>query len=92
MSPPISTEMRARMIVWHYELHKTAKEISLLAGCSLSSVYVVLRYDQDFGQTSNPFARSVGRQRALDIGDVNYVSALEANPAIYLDEIQFQLQ
>ena len=53
---------------------------------SPSSVY------RDYGIVSNPNARLRGRPRALDTGDVNYLSALlQANPVLYLDELQEKL-
>jgi transposase len=63
-----------------------------LAGCSLRTVYYLLSYDQDYGTTTNPFTRTFGRPRSLDIGDLNYLTSLiAARPKIYLDELQEDL-
>src|ERR1700722_1373614 len=55
-------------------------------------MYDILRLHRDYSQITNPFARSRGRPRILDNGDVEYVHALlQANPTLYLDELQEQL-
>ena len=70
----------------------TALQISILAGCSERTVYEVLQLHWDYGQVTNPFTRSRGRPRVLENGDVEYIYALlQANPALYLDELQEQL-
>ncbi|KAJ7812919.1 hypothetical protein B0H14DRAFT_2523183 [Mycena olivaceomarginata] len=85
----LTSQLRDRIISWRYEHHKTAAEIAELAGCSERTVYNVLRWYRDYGQTSNPHARSRGRPRLLDMGDLNYLTALlDANPGLYLDELQ----
>ena len=63
-----------------------------LASCSLCTVYYLLSYDQDYGTTTNPFARTSGHPRSLNIGDINYLTSLiAARPKIYLDELQEDL-
>ena len=92
MAPPISEDMRRRMLVWYHEQQKMAPQIALLAGCSLRAVYYILSYDRDYGTINNPFAQTVGRTRGLNTGDLNYlISLLEARPKIYLDELQEEL-
>ncbi|KAJ7659633.1 hypothetical protein DFH06DRAFT_922492, partial [Mycena polygramma] len=60
--------------------------------CSDRTVYNVLRLQRDFRQTSDPYARLRGHPRALDMGDMNYLtSVLEANPGLYLDKLQTRL-
>ena len=42
---------------------------------------------------NNPFTKRTGRPSAIDDGDIEYISALlEANPLLYLDEIQRRLE
>ena len=92
MAPATTPEMREAMVRWRFEQHKTAFEISKLANCSERTVYDILRLHRDYSQITNPFARSRGRPRILDNGDVEYVHALlQANPTLYLDELQEQL-
>jgi transposase len=92
MAPHLSNELRERIVIWRYQQNKKAAEIAELASCSLTTVYDVLRLHRDFGQVSNPFARQRGRPRTLDRGDEIYIeSVLEANPALYVDEIQQRL-
>jgi len=93
MAPQISDEMRARIIVWHHEQHLSPQEIADLAGCCVRTVYNVLSYHRDFGTLRNPSTRGPhGGERSLNTGDMNYISSLiDAQPKIYLDEIQEEL-
>jgi transposase len=92
MAPHLSREMRERIIVWHYELHKSPPEIAQLASCSVRTVYNVLSLHRDFDTVDNPFAQPCGRSRALDTGDMTYIaSLLDARPKMYLDELQSEL-
>jgi len=66
--------------------------MATLAGCSIRSIYYIISYDRDYGTVSNPFARTVGRSRALNIGDLNFlVSVIAAKPKVFLDELQEEL-
>src|SRR6202040_863239 len=92
MAPFTTLEMRKAMVHWRFEQNMTAPQISVLAGCSERTVYEVLRLHRDYGQVTNPFIRSRGRPRILENGDIEYIHALlQANPALYLDELQEQL-
>lgn len=92
MPPPLGDQLKERMVEWRYVHNKSASEIAELAGCSERTVYTVLRNHRDYQQTGNPFARTRGRARILDQGDITYVtSLLQANPTLYLDEIQERL-
>jgi len=92
MAPQISQQLREWMVIWWYEEHKKASEIALLAGCSESTVYQILCLHCDFGQVNNPYCRQWGQPRTLEQGDMHYIhSILEANPTLYVDEIQQQL-
>lgn len=89
MAPHLAPQLRERIAYWRFEDGKTAREISILAGCSDTTVYDILRLHYHFGQTRNPYARRRGRPRILNQGDMNYIySILEANPGLYVDEIQ----
>ena len=92
MAPQISTQLKERIVFWRYEQHKKAPEIAQLAGCAESTVYEILRLYRDYGQITNPHHRHRGRPRTLDEGDMQYIySILEANPTLYVDEIQQSL-
>ncbi|KII87547.1 hypothetical protein PLICRDRAFT_68675, partial [Plicaturopsis crispa FD-325 SS-3] len=92
MAPHLSEQLRERIVVWRYEHKKTAREIANLAGCSERTVYDVLRLHRTFGQATNPYTRSRGRPRSLDQGDMDYIqSIVDANPTLYVDEIQESL-
>ncbi|KAJ7824503.1 hypothetical protein B0H13DRAFT_1579763, partial [Mycena leptocephala] len=69
-----------------------AAEIAQLAGCCIRTVYDVLAFQRDYGQTTNPFSRPRGGSRTLSTSDINYIaSVLQAHPKIYLDELQQRL-
>jgi transposase len=92
MPPHLSLEMRQRIVEWHYEQHKVTGEIARLAGCSERTVYNILRLHREFGQVTNPYAHPRGRPRALDMRAMNFISSiLDAQPVLYLDEIQERL-
>ena len=89
--PQLSEQLRERIVAWRFTDGKEISEIAQLAGCSERSIYNVLRMHREYGHMPNP--RTQGHPRALDIGDVNYiVSLLDANPALYLDELQELLE
>ena len=68
------------------------QEISTLALCSVGAVYKVIRNYQDFGEVNNPLSRRVGQPKLLTDEDIAFINAIvEANPSIYLDEIQQKL-
>jgi len=92
MAPYTTTEMRERMVVWRTELGKSTVEIAELAGCSERTVREVLRLHRETGNVHNTFAQSRGGPRSLDQGDMTYISSLlDANPTMYLDELQIKL-
>ncbi|GBE82415.1 hypothetical protein SCP_0407990 [Sparassis crispa] len=91
MSPHLSQQLQECIVTWRQE-GKPIREIAELAGCSERTVSTILSLYRDYGIVSNPNARLRGRPHALDTGDVNYLSALlQANPVLYLDELQEQL-
>nr|GAT48928.1 transposase domain-containing protein [Mycena chlorophos] len=88
----IGEQLRRRIVAWRYEEEMPTPEIAMLAGCSERTVYNVLRQHREFGVPVNPHARTRGRARALNMGDINFMlSLLAANPSLYLDELQTQL-
>lgn len=92
MAPHLDQQLRERIVHWRYAEHKTAREISEMANCSERTVYTVLQLHRDFNQVHNPNSQKLRRPRILDAGDLNYIhSILEANPGLYIDEIQQRL-
>jgi transposase len=92
MTPALSEDLKHRIIHWYYIERMTMQEISTLALCSVGAVYKVIRNYQDFGEVNNPFSCRVGRPKLLTDDDITFINALvEANPSIYLDEIQQKL-
>ncbi|TEB22090.1 hypothetical protein FA13DRAFT_1571958, partial [Coprinellus micaceus] len=92
MAPHLSPQLRQRIVQWRYTDRRPVREIVQLARCSERTVYSVLACHREYGQFSNPFAHTRGRRRALEMADITYLlSALQANPSLYLDELQEQL-
>lgn len=89
----LSREMKQCIVRWHYELDYGANEISKLANCSTSTVYDILQTWRQYGDVENLYRQSPGRRRCLDQHAINYISSLiQANPTLYLDEIQHDLE
>jgi transposase len=92
MAPFLSQEIRKQVIVLRYEQRMTAQEIADIVGCNERTVYNILRLYRDFGQVNNPFTSRKGHPRTLGQGDLTYItSVLDANPSLYLDELQEKL-
>jgi len=93
MAPPVLDEMCAQIIVWHDEQHLSAQEITGLVGCSVQTVYSILSYHRDYNTLRDPSTRGLhGANRSLNMGDMNFIlSLIDAQPKIYLDEIQDEL-
>lgn len=90
MPPHLPQSLRERIIEWKKTMD--AKEIAALAGCSLSTVYEVLRLHREYGTVNNPQAHLRPHPRILTFQDLAFIeSILQANPALYLDEIQDRL-
>jgi transposase len=68
------------------------KEISALASVSIRLVSNIIRFYCQYRQVTNPFGHRFGRPSYLDTDDMIYLQAiLQANPSLYLDEIQERL-
>ncbi|KAF6743974.1 hypothetical protein DFP72DRAFT_769852, partial [Ephemerocybe angulata] len=81
------------IVNWRYTEGMSIPDIAILAGCTKRTVYNILAWHRDYGVYSNPFARRNGRKHALEMADVTYLtSLLQANPALYLDELQSKLE
>ena len=92
MAPHTSTEMQKWMVVWHTELGKSTAEITELAGCSEHTVQEVLQLHRESGNIHKTFAQPHGSPQSLNQGDITYISSLlNANPTLYLDELQIRL-
>ncbi|KAG1747921.1 uncharacterized protein EDB91DRAFT_1008950, partial [Suillus paluster] len=92
MPMALSQEIRMCVVVLCYEQHRTAADIAEIVGCTERTVYNILCLYCNFGQASNPFHTSSRRPQTLDQGDLTYItSILDANPSVYLDELQEKL-
>ncbi|KJA21472.1 hypothetical protein HYPSUDRAFT_124138, partial [Hypholoma sublateritium FD-334 SS-4] len=92
MTARLSDDLKEHIIQWYYSDNMTMLEIRDLAQCSVGLVYNVIRNYQEFGQVRNPFAQHAGQPPILTNKDLTFIeSVLEANPGLYLDEIQQKL-
>lgn len=92
MARHLSDELRRLIVSWRQGQGKTVRDIAALADCSECTVYTVLKYDREYGVVVNPSARQRGCRRTLEVTDIDFVLALiDANPSIYLDELQERL-
>lgn len=88
----MSKQVREQVVYWKRELGKSTKEIAELAGCCERTVRNILQCERDYGVVSNPYAKIRARPRILDAGDTTYIlSILQAQPALYIDEVQAAL-
>ena len=91
MVAPISDDLKERIITWYYTDNRTMPEIRDLARCSIGLISNVIRNYREYGEVRNPFTRD-GRPRSLSDEDTVFIETLiDANPSLYLDEIQQKL-
>ena len=92
MGRTISNDLKYR-IVLNYEVnHLTMEEIATKQRVSIGLVSKVVCLHQLYGQVTDPFVHHAGRPSFLEHDDLEYLSAiLDANPGLYLDEIQDKL-
>jgi transposase len=92
MPAEMSVDLKRRIIDWYLVDQYTYCQIAGLADCSIGHVSNVMRNFREFGQVKNPFSSRTGRPSQIEEGDIMYLHALlEANPALYLDELQTRL-
>jgi len=93
MPPPLSIDLKERIVKWYFEDGMTYRDICDQGRVSLGLVSNTIRNYQEFdGQVNNPFRRYTGRPSYLSDEDMAFVeSTLEANPSMYLDELQKKL-
>lgn len=88
----LSLDLRWRIVYWRTDDGLQISEIAGLAGCSERTVYDILAQFRQFGEPANQLAQPRHRPRVLETSDVQYVvSLLQANPSLYLDELQHRL-
>jgi len=93
MPPHLSEDLKNRIADWYYVQNMTMEDIRDLAGCSIGTVYNTIRNVRDFGVAKNPFNQQAGRLSSLTDDDIKFIEALvDANPSMYLDEMQQKLQ
>jgi transposase len=92
MPPPLSVDLKERIVKWYFEDGLTYRDIQAQGRVSLSVISSTIRNYQEFGQVKNPFRRYTGRPSYLNDEDMAFIeSTMTANPSIYLDELQKRL-
>ena len=56
MAPPVSLELRERIVVWRYELHMPIRDIARLSNRCDKTVHNVLKFYQEYNQFTGPCA------------------------------------
>ena len=86
----LSIDLKERIVKWYFEDGLTYRDIRDQARVSLGLISNTIRNFQEFsGQVVNPFRRHTGRPSYLNDQDMAFIqSTLDANPSIYLDELQ----
>ena len=89
----LSHEMKTNIVRWYYELNYSADKIANLAACLANTVYHILQTWCMYGYVTNLYKEPTGRHCFLDQPAIDYISSLiQANPTLYLDEIQHELE
>jgi len=93
MPPQLSIDLKERILKWYFEDGLTYRDICDQARVSLGLISNTIRNFQEFGgQVVNPFRRHTGRPSYLNDQDMAFIqSTINANPSIYLDELQKRL-
>ena len=92
MMPSLSHDLKRRMVAWYFEEGLTYRAICEWAQCSIRLVSKVLHNFREHGEVTNPFTKRTGRPSMIEDADIEYISALlDANPLLYLNEIQRQM-
>jgi len=92
MTPAISDDLKIRIVSWYFDEGLNYREIRDRAKCSTGLISKVIHNYCSYGQVTNPFSKRTGRVSKNQDGAVEYISSLiEANPVLYLDEIQRRL-
>lgn len=88
MAPPISQEMRERIVYWRLTLGWSIDQCVEASGRSRARIFEILRLHKQHGVVYNPLARPAGRPRTLSMTDQGYLrSVLRARPTLFLDEL-----
>lgn len=81
------------MAEWYFKDGMTMEQIKNLAGCSVGTVYNVINNVRNFGTVYSPLNQPPGRPPSLTNENIAFIEALlEADPSMYLDEIQQKLR
>ena len=89
MPPAISTDLKKHIVRWYHDEQMTMEEVAELASVSVGLVSKVVTLHRNYNQVTDPYTLQHARPSYLNLGDRKYLGAiLEANPSLYLDEIQ----
>jgi transposase len=92
MPPSLSSDIKARIPILHYNLGFSVKEIGTVLGIKKTLVYKTLFFHRAHGVTYNPHSAQQSRRQHLTSLDVSFIRGLlSQRHVVYLDEIQEQL-
>lgn len=92
MAPRVPLVLKEQAISLAVVQKKTPREIADILTIPLATVYTVLRNYCDHSTVSVRSPRLPGRKRVLTPEDLQYIrNLMDANPCLYLDEIQSRL-
>ena len=92
MPSEMSVDLKERIVAWYLNDQYSYRHIAALANRSIGHASNVLRNYREYGQVKNPFSCRTGRPSEVNEEDIVYIhSLLEANPTLYLDELQTRL-
>lgn len=88
----LSDEMRECIVSWRNNNGISARIIANLVRCSVRAVHNIVAVHRGYGQVRQTYMMPHGRPRKIETADLDYmVSLLQAEPAMYLDELQTHL-
>ena len=92
MGRAISKDLKRRIVLMYVTNGLTMEVIAERLRVSIGLVSKVVHLDRLYGQVTNPFSHRTGRPPFLENDDHLFISTiLNANPGLYLDEIQDKL-
>ena len=89
----LSKDLKARVVDTYSQGDVTMREVAEMFNVSLGFTHNVVAYHRRFGEFTNPDTPGPrGRRRVLDTINMLFIREIvEAEPSIYLDELQYKL-
>jgi transposase len=89
MCPAISMNLKKHIVCWYHNEQMTMEEIAELASVSVGLVSKFINLHRHYNQVTDPYTLWNACPSYFNLGDKKYLGTIiEANPSLYLDEIQ----